>query len=106
MPAPRIAMALAGIANLLPALFCMFTALLGGNGLSSAQGGRLLGGLALVLALGWVAGLFLARHLAQWGQGRDWSGAASVAAAGCGTVAVYTVLAVLATFAALLWATA
>ena len=97
------AMLLAGAANLLPALFSMFTALLGANGLSSAQGGRLLAVLAALLALGWVAGLFLARHIAQWGLARGWSGLASVAAACTSTVAVYTVMAVLATFMALLW---
>ena len=103
MRATTVAMLLAGAANLLPALFSMFTALLGANGLSSAQGGRLLAVLAALLALGWVAGLFLARHIAQWGLARGWSGVASVAAACTSTLAVYTVMAVLATFMALLW---
>jgi len=102
MKVPGIAMLLAGAANLLPALFFLFTALLGSNGMNSTQGGRLLGGLALLLALGWVAGLFLARQMARWAQERGWSSLASVAAAGSGTVAVYTVLALLATFAMLL----
>ena len=103
MRATTVAMLLAGAANLLPALFSMFTALLGANGLSSAQGGRLLAVLAALLALGWVAGLFLSRHIAQWGLARGWSGLASVAAACTSTLAVYTVMAVLATFMALLW---
>jgi len=96
-------MLVAGVGNLLPALLFMFTALLGSNGLNSTQGGRLLAAMALLLVLGWVAGLFLARHIAQWGLGRGWSGALSVVAAGTGAVAVYTVVAVLVTFMALLW---
>ena len=40
---------IAGAANLLPALFFMFTALLGSNGMNSAQGGKLLGTLAVLL---------------------------------------------------------
>lgn len=103
MRATTVAMLLAGALNLLPALFSMFTALLGSNGLNESQGGRLLATLAVLLALGWVAGLFLARHMAQWGLERGWSGLASVAAAGTGTVTVYTAMAVLATFMALLW---
>ena len=102
MSVPHIAMLLAGAANLGPALFFMFTALLGSNGMNTTQGGRLLGGLALLLALGWVAGLFLARQIVQWAQERGWSAFASVAAAGSGSVAVYTVLGLLATFAMLL----
>lgn len=103
MRATTLAMLLSGAANLLPALFFMFTVLLGSNGMNSTQGGRLLGVIALLLALGWVAGLFLARHMAQWGVERGWSGLASVAAAGAGTLAIYTVMAVLATFMVLLW---
>ena len=61
---------IAGAANLLPALFFMFTALLGSNGMNSAQGGQLLGTLAVLLVLGWLAALWLARHLAHWGQAR------------------------------------
>ncbi|MBV7543801.1 hypothetical protein [Acidovorax sp. sic0104] len=103
MRATTLAMLLSGAANLLPALFFMFTVLLGSNGMNSTQGGRLLGAIALLLALGWVAGLFLARHMAQWCMERGWSGLACVAAAGAGTVAIYTVMAVLATFMVLLW---
>ncbi|MFI8615268.1 hypothetical protein ACIGHN_07145 [Acidovorax sp. NPDC077693] len=103
MRTTTLAMALTGAANLLPALFFMFTVLLGSNGLNSAQGARLLGTMALLLALIWIAGLFLARHMAQWGLARGWSGLASVAAAGTCAVAVYTVMAVLATFMVLLW---
>lgn len=102
MTVPRIAMLLAGAANLAPALFFMFTALLGSNGMNTTQGGRLLGGLALLLALAWVAALFLARQMARWAQERGWTPLASVAAASSGTVAVYTVMALLATFAMLL----
>lgn len=103
MRATTVAMLLAGAANILPALFFMFTALIGSNGMNSSQGGRLLALLAGLLVLAWVAALFLARHIAQWGLARGWSGLASVAAACTGTVAVYTVMAVLATFMALLW---
>lgn len=103
MRATTLAMLLSGAANLLPALFFMFAVMLGSNGMDSTQGGRLLGATALVLAMGWVAGLFLARHMAQWGLERGWSALASVAAAGTGTLAVYTVMAVLATFVLLLW---
>ena len=102
MTVPRIAMLLAGAANLGPALFFMFTALLGSNGMNTTQGGRLLGGLALLLALAWVAALFLARQMARWAQERGWAPLASVAAAIGGTMAVYTVMALLATFAMLL----
>lgn len=94
---------LAGAANLLPALFFMFTALLGSNGMNSAQGGKLLGTLAVLLVLGWLAALWLAHYLAHWGQARGWSTVASVAAASGGAVAAFTVLALLATMAALLW---
>ena len=102
MRAPLIAMVLAGIANLLPALFFMFTALLGSNGMNSAQGGKLLGTLAVLLVLGWLAALWLARHLAHWGQARGWSTVASVAAASGSAVAAFTVLALVSTLAALL----
>ena len=78
MTVPRIAMLLAGAANLGPALFFLFTALLGSNGMNTTQGGRLLGSLALLRALAWVA------------------------AASSGTGAVYTVMALLAMFAMLL----
>jgi hypothetical protein len=103
MRATTLAMGLAGAVNVLPALFSLFTALLGTNGLNSTEGGRLLAVLAVLLGLAWVAALFLARHMAQWGQERGWSALASVAAAGAGSVAVYTVMAVLATFMVLLW---
>ena len=103
MRAPLIAMVLAGIANLLPALFGMFTALLGSNGLDSTRGGRLLGALALVLLLGWVTSLFLARHLAHGGAARGWPAVASVAAGSGGAVLAYCALATVATFGALLW---
>ncbi|CAN7586268.1 MAG: hypothetical protein O9337_02935 [Acidovorax sp.] len=103
MSASTFTMLLAGAANLLPALFFMFTALLGSNGMNSAQGGQLLGTLAVLLVLGWLAALWLARHLAHWGQARGWSTVASVAAASGGAVAAFTVLALLSTLVALLW---
>jgi hypothetical protein len=103
MSASTFTMLLAGAASLLPALFFMFTALLGSNGMNSAQGGKLLGTLAVLLVLGWIGALWLARHLAHWGQARGWSTVASVAAATGGAVVAYTVLALLATVAALLW---
>ena len=97
---------IAGAANLLPALFFMFTALLGSNGMNSAQGGQLLGTLAVLLVLGWLAALWLARHLAHWGQARGWStvaDVASVAVASGGAVVAFSVLALVSTLAALLW---
>lgn len=103
MSASTFTMLLAGAANLLPALFFMFTALLGSNGMNSAQGGKLLGTLAVLLVLGWLAALWLARHVAHWGQARGWSTVASVAAASGGAVAAFTVLALLSTLVALLW---
>ncbi len=103
MSASTFTMLLAGAANLLPVLFFMFTALLGSNGMNSAQGGKLLGTLAVLLVLGWLAALWLARHLAHWGQARGWSPVASVAAASGGAVAAFTVLALLSTLVALLW---
>ena len=57
---------------------------------------------ALALLAGWVAGLVMARHLAQWGQARGWPGIASVAVASGATVAAYIVLGVLTTFILLL----
>lgn len=81
MSSTAVTLLIAGAANLLPALFFMFTALLGSNGMNSAQGGKLLGTLAVLLVLGWLAALWLARHLAHWGQARGWSTVASVAAA-------------------------
>ena len=68
-----------------------------------AQGGKLLGTLAVLLVLGWLAALWLARHLAHWGQARGWSTVASVAAASGGAVVAFTVLALVSTLAALLW---
>ena len=103
MSTTTLTMLLAGAANLLPALFFMFTALLGSNGMNSAQGGKLLGTLAVLLVLGWLAALWLARRLAHWGQARGWSTVASVAAASGGAVAAFTVLALLSTLVALLW---
>ncbi|MCO5357377.1 hypothetical protein [Acidovorax kalamii] len=103
MSATTFTLLLAGAANLLPALFFMFTALVGSNGMNSAQGGQLLGTLAVLLVLGWLAALWLARHLAHWGQARGWSTVASVAAASGGAVATFTVLALLSTLVALLW---
>ena len=85
MSATTLTLLLAGAANLLPALFFMFTALVGSNGMNSAQGGQLLGTLAVLLVLGWLAALWLARHLAHWCQARGWSTMASVAAASTGT---------------------
>ena len=73
MSSTAVTLLIAGAANLLPALFFMFTALLGSNGMNSAQGGQLLGTLAVLLVLGWLAALWLARHLAHWGQARGWS---------------------------------
>ena len=92
---PLVAMLLTGAAKLLPAGACMFMALMGGNGVA-------LGGTALALLAGWVAGLVMARHLAQWGQARGWPGIASVAVASGATVAAYIVLGVLTTFILLL----
>lgn len=103
MSATTFTLLLAGVANLLPALFFMFTALLGSNGMNSAQGGKLLGTLAVLLVLGWLAALWLARHLAHWCQASGWSTVASVAAASGGAVATFTVLALLSTLVALLW---
>ena len=103
MSATTVTLLLAGGANLLPALFFMFTALVGSNGMNSAQGGQLLGTLAVLLVLGWPAALWLARHLAHWCQARGWSTVASVAAASGGAVAAFTVLALLSTLVALLW---
>lgn len=103
MSASTFTMLLAGAASLLPALFFMFTALLGSNGMNSAQGGKLLGTLAVLLVLGWLVALWMARHLAHWGQARDWSTVASVAAASGGAVVTFTVLALVSTLAALLW---
>lgn len=103
MSATTLALLLAGAANLLPALLFMFTALLGSNGMNSAQGGKLLGTLAVLLVLGWLAAQWLARHLAHWGQRRGWSTTASVTAACGGAVATFTVLALLSTLVALLW---
>jgi hypothetical protein len=73
MSSTAVTLLIAGAANLLPALFFMFTALLGSNGMNSAQGGKLLGTLAVLLVLGWLAALWMARHLAHWGQARGWS---------------------------------
>ena len=106
MSSTAVTLLIAGAANLLPALFFMFTALLGSNGMNSAQGGQLLGTLAVLLVLGWLAALWLARHLAHWGQARGWStvaGVASVAVASGGAVVAFTVLALVSTLAALLW---
>ena len=106
MSSTAVTLLIAGAANLLPALFFMFTALLGSNGMNSAQGGKLLGNLAVLLVLGWLAALWLARHLAHWGQARGWStvaGVASVAVASGGAVVAFTVLALVSTLAALLW---
>ena len=106
MSSTAVTLLIAGAANLLPALFFMFTALLGSNGMNSAQGGKLLGTLAVLLVLGWLAALWLARHLAHWGQARGWStvaGVASVAVASGGAVVAFTVLALVSTLAALLW---
>ena len=103
MSTTTLTMLLAGGANLLPALFFMFTALLGSNGMNSVQGGQLLGTLAVLLVLGWLGALWLARHLAHWCQARGWSTVASVAAASGGAVAAFTVLALLSTLVALLW---
>ena len=80
---------IAGAANLLPTLFFMFTALLGTQ--------------AVLLVLGWLSALWLARHLAHWGQARGWSTVASGAAATGGAVVAFTVLALVSTLAALLW---
>ena len=106
MSSTAVTLLIAGAANLLPALFFMFTALLGSNGMNSAQGGKLLGTLAVLLVLGWLAALWLARHLAHWGQARGWStvaGVASVAVASGGAVVAFTVLALVSTLGALLW---
>lgn len=103
MSATTFTLLLAGAANLLPALFFMFTALVGSNGMNSAQGGQLLGTLAVLLVLGWLAALWLARRLAHWCQARGWSTMASVAASSGGAVAAFTVLALLSTLVALLW---
>ena len=106
MSSTAVTLLIAGAANLLPALFFMFTALLGSNGMNSAQGGKLLGTLAVLLVLGWLAALWLARHLAHWGQARGWStvaDVASVAVASGGAVVAFTVLALVSTLAALLW---
>ena len=103
MSTTTLTMLLAGAANLLPTLFFMFTALLGSNGMNSTQGGKLLGTLAVLLVLGWLVALWMARHLAHWGQARGWSTVASVAAASGGAVVTFTVLALVSTLAALLW---
>ena len=106
MSSTAVTLLIAGAANLLPALFFLFTALLGSNGMNSAQGEKLLGTLAVLLVLGWLAALWLARHLAHWGQARGWStvaGVASVAVASGGAVVAFTVLALVSTLAALLW---
>ena len=106
MSSTAVTLLIAGAANLLPALFFMFTALLGSNGMNSAQGGKLLGTLAVLLVLGWLAALWLARHLAHWGQARGWStvaDVASVAVASGGAVVAFSVLALVSTLAALLW---
>lgn len=106
MSSTAVTLLIAGAANLLPALFFLFTALLGSNGMNSAQGGKLLGTLAVLLVLGWLAALWLARHLAHWGQARGWStvaGVASVAVASGGAVVAFTVLALVSTLGALLW---
>ena len=106
MSSTAVTLLIAGAANLLPALFFMFTALLGSNGMNSAQGGKLLGTLAVLLVLGWLAALWLARHLAHWGQARGWStvaDVASVAVASGGAVVAFSVLALLSTLTALLW---
>ena len=94
---PLAAMLLTGAANLLPAATCMFMALMGGNGVA-------LGGTALALLAGWVAGLATARRLAHWGQARGWPAMASVAVASGVTVAAYAVLGMLTTFVLLLLA--
>ena len=106
MSSTAVTLLIAGAANLLPALFFMFTALLGSNGMNSAQGEKLLGTLAVLLVLGWLAALWMARHLAHWGQARGWStvaDVASVAVASGGAVVAFTVLALVSTLAALLW---
>ena len=106
MSSTAVTLLIAGAANLLPTLFFMFTALLGSNGMNSAQGGQLLGTLAVLLVLGWLAALWLARHLAHWGQARGWStvaDVASVAVASGGAVVAFSVLALVSTLAALLW---
>ena len=106
MSSTAVTLLIAGAANLLPALFFMFTALLGSNGMNSAQGGQLLGTLAVLLVLGWLAALWMARHLAHWGQARGWStvaDVASVAVASGGAVVAFSVLALVSTLAALLW---
>lgn len=96
--APLAAMLLTGTVNLLIAGVCLFMALLGGNGVAPSRGGWLLGGTALALLAGWAAGIAMARHLAQWGQARDWPGIVSIAVASGATVAAYAVLGVLTTF--------
>ncbi|RYF77111.1 MAG: hypothetical protein EOO29_22085 [Comamonadaceae bacterium] len=106
MSASTLTLLVAGAANVLPALFFMFTVLLGSNGLNSTQGGKLLVAVAVLLALGWVAALWLARHLAHRCQARGWSAVASAAAASGGAVAAFTVMALLVTMAALLWVSA
>ena len=106
MSSTAVTLLIAGAANLLPALFFMFTALLGSNGMNSAQGGKLLGTLAVLLVLGWLVALWMARHLAHWGQARGWStvaDVASVAVASGGAVVAFSVLALVSTLAALLW---
>ncbi|CAN7539160.1 hypothetical protein LJR129_003811 [Acidovorax sp. LjRoot129] len=95
--AAMVAMALAGLGNLLLAAFWMFGALLGANGMDSVRGGRFLGGLALVLALLWLGGLVLARHLTHWGLARGWNTALSVALATVLTIAAWMALAFIAT---------
>lgn len=103
MSPTALTLLIAGAANLLPALFFMFTALLGSNGMNSTQGGKLLGTLAVLLVLGWLAALWLARHLTHRSTARGWSTVASVAAASGGAVVAFTVLALASTLAALLW---
>ena len=101
---PLAAMLLTGTANLLTAGVCMFIALLGGNGVAPSRGGWLLGGTALALLAGWVAGLATARRLAHLGQARGLPAMASVAVASGVTVAAYAVLGMLTTFVLLLLA--
>jgi hypothetical protein len=106
MSSTAVTLLIAGAANLLPALFFLFTALLGSNGMNSAQGGKLLGTLAVLLVLDWLAALWLARHLARWSHARGWStvaSVASVAVASGGAVVAFSVLALVSTLAALLW---
>lgn len=99
MQSSTVAMALAGILNLLLAVGWMAVSVLGANGFHAQRGSWFLGGVALVLLLAWAGGLLLARKLTLWGQVRGWASALSLALASAVAVAAFLLVVAIATFA-------